>query len=80
MVQAPSNDPMAKTRKRKAHAPLPLMNQSAAARLIGVSRPTVVAMVARGELDSEQHAGFLLVTRESAERAKAKRDAQSAAA
>lgn len=66
---------MPKTERRKPH---PLMNQSAAARLIGVSRPTVVAMIARKELDAEVHAGLLLVTRASAEKAKAAREAAAA--
>lgn len=66
---------MPKTSPRKASD---LMNQSAAARRIGVSRPTVVAMIARGELAAEVHAGMLLVTRVSVEKARRAREAAAA--
>jgi excisionase family DNA binding protein len=64
---------MPKTKKRK---PSNLLNQSQAAAIIGVSRPTIPAMVAKGELEGEMQGGFLLITKASAERA---RDARAAA-
>lgn len=76
MVQAHKPEPMPRNRKRK---PLELMNQTQAAELIGVSRPTIPAMVARGELEGEVHGGFLLITRTSAEAARERREALKSA-
>lgn len=67
---------MPKTKKRKTSN---LLNQSQAAAIIGVSRPTIPAMVAKGELDAELHGGFLLVTRASVEAARDRRAALKAA-
>lgn len=67
---------MSKTKKRKTSN---LLNQSQAAAIIGVSRPTIPAMVARGELEAELHGGFLLVTLASAEAARDRRAAMKAA-
>lgn len=56
-----------------------LMSQSAAARALGVSRATVLAWVASGELAAEtMDEGTPVILRDSVERAMAKR--QSAAA
>lgn len=76
MVQAHKPEPMPRNRKRK---PLDLMNQTQAAALIGVSRPTIPAMVARGELVGEVHGGFLLISRASAEAARDQREAMKTA-
>lgn len=66
-------------RKIKKRKPSNLLNQSQAAVVVGVSRPTIPAMVARGELDGEMHGGFLFVTRESAEAARDRRSSLKAA-
>ena len=56
---------MAKSEKREMPA---LITQSRAAQMLGKSRPTVVAMVARGELEGETVAGTLFIHRDDAER------------
>lgn len=76
VVQANNHEPMPKPKKRK---PSNLLNQTQAAAIIGVSRPVIPAMVARGELDGDMHGGFLLVTKESVERARDQRAALKAA-
>lgn len=68
--------PRAKDRKVRHD----LMRGQEAATLIGVSRPTVLAMVARGEMRSKTVAGLLFVFREDAERIAKERKARAAAA
>lgn len=68
---------MSKAEKRN---PFDLLSQSDAARVVGVSRPTIPAMVARGELDGEMIGTRLHVTRVSAERAKRVREKRANAA
>jgi excisionase family DNA binding protein len=55
-----------------------LMRGQDAARLIGVSRPTVVAMVAREEIRGQMVGNLLFVHREDAERVAAEREAERA--
>jgi excisionase family DNA binding protein len=55
---------MAKGRQRKAHD---WMRAQDAARALGVTRPTVLAMVARGELSSLAVAGLVFVKRSEVE-------------
>lgn len=59
-----------------------LISQSAAARMLKTSRPTVVARIARGELEGERVSGELKVVRASVEaflRRERKRAAAAAA-
>ena len=55
---------MAKTRQRKIHD---WMRAQDAAAALGVTRPTVLAMVARGELSSLTVAGLVFVKRSEVE-------------
>lgn len=54
-----------------------LMRGMDAAKMLGVSRPTVLAMIARDELRSEKVGGLIFVLREDVERLASER--QSAA-
>lgn len=62
---------MAESKRRKVRAEL--IRGMDAAKVIGVSRPTVLAMVARGELRSKTVGGLIFVFREDAERLAAER-------
>jgi hypothetical protein len=68
---------MPRTARRKRGRDL--VTQSAASRQIGVSRPTVVAMHARGEIGGELVAGVLFLDRRDVERVAREREANSAA-
>lgn len=63
---------MPKTPKRN---PRELVNKTTAAKIVGCSRPTVEAMLARQELESETVAGMQLIVRASAEKARRRREA-----
>jgi len=66
---------MPKRTKRKPD----LLNQTSAAKIIGVARQSVAGMIARGELDAVTVAGLVFVTRASAERVAADRASKRAA-
>ena len=56
--------------------PYDCITQTEAARVLGVSRPTVVAMIARDDIEAEEVAGFLFPKRASVMRLKERRDAE----
>lgn len=67
---------MAKQAKRQPE----LVNQTNAARIVGVARQSIAGMIARGELESEAIAGLVFVRRASAERLAKIRAKEAAAA
>ena len=57
----------------------PWLSIAAAGRAIGVTKPTVHAMIARGELETTRFGGRLFVHRDSAEAVRAEREQQQLA-
>jgi excisionase family DNA binding protein len=69
-MQSTEAQPESLVPKRQQRKVADLLSKTEALRIVGCSRPTVEALLARGELDGVMVAGRQLITRASAERAR----------